>query len=838
MNVQNISFNTKKVNKKESTFSNLLNWTIENKNNPLNYGYILEFLNTFDAFTTANNIGGGNYFTGNNVKNKSPYNAEWYRNKEADPAKNWTQARPLSSEELKACYLSDIVNNKQGLSIMLNGTNGLGCIDIDKQKDEAGDIIESDAQFNQYREEVENALKPIDYLREPSRNGYHYYFKLPPGWRENNPKASLLNREVEIYTGKRHICTFIGKTIKGKLIYNKGTGKSIADIANDIFTPASLAKLKGDPHQNKATRDQKTKKDPRTNGEVKPGKIPMGKRHNEMISRAGKLRKQDFRGEALEAELKRINENCCEPPLGETEMQEIIDYAHTLNGSTHTKPHEIAQHIVNLKGDLLRVGPSDNAGRENLYIINEGILKKLKYSDLGRLVKHICGKAPTKLILDVSSELKSTESIEQIENLHSYTTRNACLFEGDDILNITQDDSGGEKLELTTLEKYLAEGGAPFHERFTFALDTKLFSSAVAFGSDEDELKSAVECFCPEWHRFLKTSLVSYEYDCIPLLEFVGNFLLPINSPMRRGFWFLVGKSKSGKTTLLDLCSNLVGEDYVGEFDPGSNLNDKFALSWIYEGKRRAIESEGKDRFIDTTYLNKIAEGGYIKAEAKNQKDLRPKGPFCCVIASNHWPKIKDSSGASENRPIIIVFERDESTPIDSRLFKKLKKEAPAFCALAMARLAYLIESEQTFTPTYAKRSPDIQQKFNFTEDPLATRLRSAIRCGGDADYYQKIAEKYGDLFTKDPAISWQSFTDWIADLCEQDKLDPGEYLKIDKKNDDGRIIDIYSLKKETRQKILTELVKRGAIYEPKSFRDPANPERFIRGLKKCFFID
>ena len=167
-------------------------------------------------------------------------------------------------------------------------------------------------------------------------------------------------------------------------------------------------------------------------------------------------------------------------------------------------PQEIVQHIVDSKGDLLRIGPENNIESENLYIINEGILKKLKYSDLGRLVKHICGKAPTKLILDVSSELKSTESIEQIEDLLSYYTRTACLWEGGDILNITQDDSGGEKLELTTLDKYLAEGGAPFHERFTFALDTKLFSSAVVFGSNEDELKRAVERFCPEWHCFLK----------------------------------------------------------------------------------------------------------------------------------------------------------------------------------------------------------------------------------------------------------------------------------------------------------------------------------------------
>ena len=146
----------------------------------------------------------------------------------------------------------------------------------------------------------------------------------------------------------------------------------------------------------------------------------------------------------------------------------------------------------------------------------------------------------------------------KIKHLYSYCTHTACLFEGGDILNIKRDDSWEEKLELTTLDKYLAEGGAPFHERFTFALDTKLFSSAVVFGSDEDELKSAIEAFCPEWHRFLKTSLASYEYDCIPVLEFIGNFLLPINSTGRRGFWFLVGKTQSGKSMLLDLLGELV----------------------------------------------------------------------------------------------------------------------------------------------------------------------------------------------------------------------------------------------------------------------------------------
>ena len=368
-------------------------------------------------------------------------------------------------------------------------------------------------------------------------------------------------------------------------------------------------------------------------------------------------------------------------------------------------PQEIAQHIVDSKGDLLRVGPSDNAGRENLYIINEGILKKLKYSDLGRLVKHICGKAPTKLILDVSSELKSTESIEQIENLHSYTTRNACLFEGNDILNITQDDSGGEKLELTTLGKYLAEGGAPFHERLTFALDTQLFSSAVAFGSDEDELKKAVECFCPEWHRFLKTSLASYEYDCIPVLEFVGNFLLPINSTARRGFWFLVGKAQSGKSMLLDLLSELVGRKSVGKFYPGRR--------YIYEKKRRAVGTSKYNK-IEKYIENYIylSEGTMIiQTTFRYFTDM----PFCCAVESRRPPTIKSHLGWGliknlNTRLITLVFERDASTPIDCDLPNKLKKEAPAFCALAMARLAYLIESKQPFTPTYEKRFPRIRR--------------------------------------------------------------------------------------------------------------------------------
>lgn len=380
-------------------------------------------------------------------------------------------------------------------------------------------------------------------------------------------------------------------------------------------------------------------------------------------------------------------------------------------------PHEIAQHIVNLKGDLLRVGPSDNAGRESLYIINEGILERWEASLLDNEIQQIAGKTSDYIYNNVFRNIKSKLLAQQqsdgiqrkIKDLLSYTTRTACLFEGGDILNIKRDDSGGQKLELTTLEKYLAEGGAPFHERFTFALDTKLFSSAVAFGSDEDELKRAVECFCPEWHRFLKTSLVSYEYDCIPVLEFVGNFLLPINSPERPGVWFLVGKTYSGKTTLLNLLSELVGNN-VQLFNFFRGLSDEFAFNRIYKGDRRAIDftitedkiTKGKRAKI----LVALSEGGRITAKQKHKKQITVNKPLCYVAELHLWskfPKFCNILEACKNRAIAIVFGRDESTPIDSRLFKKLKKEAPAFCALAMARLAYLIESEQTFTPTLAK---------------------------------------------------------------------------------------------------------------------------------------
>ena len=70
-----------------------------------------------------------------------------------------------------------------------------------------------------------------------------------------------------------------------------------------------------------------------------------------------------------------------------------------------------------------------------------------------------------------------------------------------------------------------------------------------------------------------------------------------------------------------------------------------------------------------------------------------------------------ENNRGSENL-YIIKFERDASTPIDCDLPDKLKKEAPAFCALAMARLAYLIESKQPFAPTYAKRFPKIKRNF------------------------------------------------------------------------------------------------------------------------------
>ncbi len=375
--------------------------------------------------------------------------------------------------------------------------------------------------------------------------------------------------------------------------------------------------------------------------------------------------------------------------------------------------HEIAQNIVNLKGDLLRIGPSDNAGRESLYIINEGILERWEASLLDNEIQQIAGKTSDYIYNNVFRNIKSKLLAQQqsdgiqrkIKDLLSYYTRTACLFEGGDILNIKRDDSGGQKLELTTLDKYLAEGGAPFHERLTFALDTQLFSSAVAFGSDEDELKRAVECFCPEWHRFLKTSLVSYEYDCIPLLELVGNFLLPINSTMRRGFWFLVGQSKSGKTTLLDLLSELVERKNVGKFHPGRR--------YIYEKKRRAVGTSKYNK------INKYIENYIYLSEGTMtiQTTFRyfTNIPFCCAVESRRPPTIKSRLGWGliENlntRLITLIFERDESTPIDCDLPDKLKKEAPALCALAMARLAYLLESKQPFTPTCAKRFPRVKR--------------------------------------------------------------------------------------------------------------------------------
>lgn len=380
-------------------------------------------------------------------------------------------------------------------------------------------------------------------------------------------------------------------------------------------------------------------------------------------------------------------------------------------------PQEIVQHIVDSKGDLLRIGPENNIGSENLYIIKEGVLKRWSAHELDceiyKITKNISNYVHKNILICIKSmllEQQKKDGIQRkIKDLPSYITSTACLFKGNNILNITQDNSGEKKLELTTLDKYLAKGGAPFHECFTFALDTKLFNEAVAFGSDEDELKRAVEYFCPEWCRFLKTSLVSYEYDCIPVLEFVGNFLLPINSFYHRGFWFLVGQSKSGKTTLLDLLSKLVGNN-VQLFNFFRGLNDEFAFDSIYKGDRRAIDfTITEDKITKgrrAEILVALSEGGCITAKQKYKKPITVNKPLCYVAELHLWskfPRFCNILEACKNRAITIVFGRDESTLIDSRLLYRLKKEAPVFCALAMARLAYLLKSKRPFTPTLAK---------------------------------------------------------------------------------------------------------------------------------------
>jgi len=181
------------------------------------------------------------------------------------------------------------------------------------------------------------------------------------------------------------------------------------------------------------------------------------------------------------------------------------------------------------------------------------------------------------------------------------------------------------------------------------------------------------------------------------LQEFMGYLLLPSNKFER--FLWLTGSGANGKSVLLDVMANLVGRENT-TWAHLDRLN-KTAVRASLEGVMLNISTEmNADGTMADGYLKSITSGEPVDAEPKYKDPYSFIPTVKLVAATNHLPRLKDTSGGFARRAVILSCNKVFAQEVrDANLGKTLAGELDGILVWAVGGLKRLLARNYFVSP-------------------------------------------------------------------------------------------------------------------------------------------
>jgi P4 family phage/plasmid primase-like protien len=227
---------------------------------------------------------------------------------------------------------------------------------------------------------------------------------------------------------------------------------------------------------------------------------------------------------------------------------------------------------------------------------------------------------------------------------------------------------------------------------------------------------------CPRFEQFLDEVLVSPVNpadDTSPLLpdpelrllvqEMMG-YCLATDCRAERGF-FLVGEGRNGKSTLIRIVRQVVGEENACDFDVRDLGDPQMTLRLM--GKLVAVQTElDAGKAIPDARFKAIVSGEGLTAKEvyKVPVSFKPFATF--IMAGNDLPATRDRSKGMWARTIVIPFlSTFEGPAADANLQDRFVAELPGIFNFAIEGYRRLRDGGWRFTEAAAARRATVQYR-------------------------------------------------------------------------------------------------------------------------------
>ena len=181
----------------------------------------------------------------------------------------------------------------------------------------------------------------------------------------------------------------------------------------------------------------------------------------------------------------------------------------------------------------------------------------------------------------------------------------------------------------------------------------------------------------PTWKNFLTAEFSDDVESILSLQRYMGYCLYPSN-PVGKGL-FLTGATKSGKSTVVHVLTNIFGLESVTNVTLNS-FNSSFVLGDIAKMRVFAISEMHKANktllsFVEPL-IKQLTSPADLVQENQKYKKTRMVKPMCkTVLVGNEIPRFSDSGQAMSERFIYINFPVSFAGKEDENFLKKINIE-------------------------------------------------------------------------------------------------------------------------------------------------------------------
>jgi len=193
---------------------------------------------------------------------------------------------------------------------------------------------------------------------------------------------------------------------------------------------------------------------------------------------------------------------------------------------------------------------------------------------------------------------------------------------------------------------------------------------------------------CPRFLQFLREIFPGEgSAQMIDYLQRVIGYSLT-GRVSERAFFVWFGEGRNGKTTLAEVWQRMLG-DYA-DSTPMSTFMSQRSSSIPNDlarltGKRFVVASESKESAeMDVARVKQLTGGDTVTARFLNHEWFTYKPQFKCVLLTNHFPRIEDTSAIWDRLQVVEFKTRFSEDEEDRELPRKLAEEMPGILAWAV----------------------------------------------------------------------------------------------------------------------------------------------------------